>query len=84
MTPSTRPTKRSGKNTRYPTTLHKDLRPYFDVAMAAGWTWRFTGKGHIRVMSPEGHGVSIAATPRNPWRTAQNLRRDLRAAGLDL
>jgi hypothetical protein len=76
--------RRSGKNTRYPVTLHKDLRPYFDAAMAAGWSWRFTGNGHIRVESPEGRGVSIAATPRNPHRASKNLRRDLRAAGLDL
>jgi hypothetical protein len=75
---------RSGKNTDRPVTLHKDLRPYFDAAIAAGWTWRFTGNGHIRITSPEGVGISMAATPRNGYRSARNLQRDLRRAGVDV
>jgi hypothetical protein len=74
----------SGKNTDRPVTLHKDLRPLFDAALAAGWTWRYTGNGHIRVSGPDGRGASIPATPRNPWRAQRNLARDLRRAGLDV
>jgi len=76
---------RSGKNTGYPVTLHKDLRPLFNAALRAGWTWRFTGNGHIRITSPDGEwGISMAATPRNGYRSARNLQRDLRKAGVDV
>lgn len=62
--------------------LGKMLRPLWDAATAQGWRVELTGANHVRWLSPDGANPVVSALTPSSQRTYQNLRSQLRRAGL--
>lgn len=59
----------------------KDLR---DLAEDQGWQVKFTGGGHIRWMPPNSTVMVHTTSTPSDYRALENLKRDLRKAGLHI
>lgn len=65
--------------------VHKDFRRLVQAALDAGWSWRRTGGGHVRLEPPDGtRGVTLPSTPNKASSSKRKLAGDLRRAGLDV
>ena len=62
----------------------KDTRQLLRRLHRQGFSSRIAKTGHVRVTSPTGATVTIAATPRRGKRGSRNARADLRRIGAQL
>lgn len=69
---------------RYTPTLHKDLKPTIKRLLKQGWEIAPTGKGHVRVITPEGRTATILAGSTCNRRVVKKTLVQLRAAGADV
>jgi len=60
-----------------------EMKKWRKLAKKQGWKISKTGSGHLRWVSPDGESVITPATPGKGNRSLENMKANLRRAGLD-
>lgn len=62
----------------------KDFDLLVDQALAEGWTLARTGKGHLKLVAPDGKGAVYFANSPSDNRARHRFRTTLRRAGVSV
>ncbi len=60
--------------------MNSNARKFVRSLQREGWSWEYNGSGHIKLTSPEGMKLTMAATPSDQ-RALKNVRAQVRRIG---